>query len=102
MRIFAAVVEQRSLSAAAVALRTWLPTVSRTLGMLERELGVKLISPTTRGLAETDGGRLYYRRCQRIPGEIREAHRYLFIRMIWRDTIACISRITCAPTSGAF
>jgi DNA-binding transcriptional LysR family regulator len=73
MRVFVAVLDRRSLSAAATTLGMSLPTVSRTLGMLERELGVRLIARTTRGLAETDGGRLYYRRCQRILADIHEA-----------------------------
>jgi DNA-binding transcriptional LysR family regulator len=73
MRVFVAIVDRRSLSAAAATLAMSLPTVSRVLGALERELGVRLISRTTRGLAETDGGRLYYRRCQRILSDLREA-----------------------------
>jgi DNA-binding transcriptional LysR family regulator len=73
MRIFVAVVERRSLSAAATSLGVSLPTVSRVLRALERELGVRLISRTTRGLIETDGGRLYYRRCRQILDDMREA-----------------------------
>lgn len=73
MRVFVAVVDRRSLSAAAANLAISLPTVSRVLGSLEKELGVRLISRTTRGLAETDGGRLYYRRCQRILSDLRDA-----------------------------
>lgn len=73
MRVFITVLDRRSLSAAAATLGMSLPTVSRTLGMLERELGVRLIARTTRGLSETDGGRLYYRRCQRILADIQDA-----------------------------
>lgn len=73
MRVFVTVVEHRSLSAAAATLGLSLPTVSRTLGSLERELGVRLIARTTRGLTETDSGGLYYRRCQQILADVREA-----------------------------
>src|ERR1700761_4406014 len=73
MQVFVGVFERRSLSAAATALGMSLPSVSRILGMLERELGVRLIARTTRGLSETDAGRLYYRRCVRILSEIHEA-----------------------------
>jgi len=73
MRVFVAVVDGRSLSSAAASLGMSLPTVSRVLGALEKDLGVRLISRTTRGLAETDGGRLYYRRCQKILADLREA-----------------------------
>jgi DNA-binding transcriptional LysR family regulator len=73
MQVFVTIVEQGSLSGAAATLRTSLPTVSRSLSSLERELGVKLIARTTRGLTETDGGRLYYQRCRRILDELRSA-----------------------------
>ena len=73
MRIFVAVVEGGSLSAAAATLGVSLPTVSRVLASLERELGSRLIARTTRGLSETDGGRLYYRRCRRILQELSDA-----------------------------
>jgi DNA-binding transcriptional LysR family regulator len=72
MRVFVTVVDQRSLSAAATRLEVSLPTVSRVLATLERELGVRLIARTTRGLTETDPGRLYYLRCRQILDEIRE------------------------------
>jgi len=73
MQVFVAVVERRSLSAAATTLGVSLPTVSRVLRSFERELGVRLISRTTRGLLETDGGKLYYRRCRQILDDLREA-----------------------------
>jgi DNA-binding transcriptional LysR family regulator len=73
LRVFVTIVEQGSLSGAAVTLRTSLPTVSRALSSLERELGVRLIARTTRGLTETDGGKLYYQRCRRILDELRSA-----------------------------
>jgi DNA-binding transcriptional LysR family regulator len=73
MRVFVEVLERRSLSRAAAALGMSLPTVSRTLTALERELGVRLVARTTRGIAETDGGRLYYRSCKKILAELAEA-----------------------------
>lgn len=73
MRVFLAVVDQGSLSAAAVRLGVSLPTVSRVLGALERELGVRLISRTTHGLTQTDAGRLYYRHCGEILENMRQA-----------------------------
>lgn len=73
MRVFVAVVDRRSLSAAAAALGISLPTVSRVLGTLERELGVRLISRTTHGLTQTDPGQLYYRYSREILDKIGEA-----------------------------
>lgn len=72
MRVFVRVLERRSLSAAASELGLSLPTVSRTLKDLERELGSRLIARTTRGLAETDTGLLYYRRCRQILADIQD------------------------------
>jgi DNA-binding transcriptional LysR family regulator len=73
MRVFLAVVDQGSLSAAAVKLGVSLPTVSRVLGALERELNVRLIARTTHGLTQTDAGRLYYRHCGEILENMRQA-----------------------------
>jgi DNA-binding transcriptional LysR family regulator len=73
MRVFVSVLDLRSLSAAATSLELSLPTVSRVLANLEKELGVRLITRTTRGLAETDCGKLYYRHCRQILDDIREA-----------------------------
>ncbi len=73
MRVLVAVLDRRSLSRAATSLGMSLPTVSRTLSALEKELGVRLVARTTRGISETDGGRLYYRACQKILAEIEEA-----------------------------
>jgi DNA-binding transcriptional LysR family regulator len=73
MRTFVAVVDSGSLSAAATTLGVSLPTVSRVLAALERELGSRLVARTTRGLSETDSGRLYYQRCRSILQDLREA-----------------------------
>lgn len=73
MRVFVTVVDRCSLSAAAATLGISLPTVSRVLGTLERELGVRLIARTTHGLTQTDAGRLYYRQCGQILENIRQA-----------------------------
>src|ERR1700749_2488447 len=73
MQVFVTVYEKRSLSTAETALGMSLPSVSRILGTLERELGVRILARSTRGLSETDGGRLYYRRCQKILSDLHDA-----------------------------
>lgn len=73
MRTFVSVIDSGSLSAAASRIGFSLPTVSRLLGGLERELGVRLVARNTHGLSLTDGGRLYYQRCRRILDELGEA-----------------------------
>ena len=59
MRVFLKVVETGSLSAAARALHSPLPTVSRKISDLERLLGARLITRTNRNIVLTDGGRQY-------------------------------------------
>jgi DNA-binding transcriptional LysR family regulator len=72
MQAFVATLEHRSLSAAADALGVSVPTVSRQISALERELGVPLVRRSTRSVRETDAGRLYYQRCLEILRQIGE------------------------------
>src|SRR5258708_40060645 len=59
-RMFVAVVRAGSLSAAATRLGTPLPTLSRRIRDLERQLGVQLRERSSRGTKLTDAGaRLY-------------------------------------------
>ena len=58
METFVRIVDKGSLTAAAAALETSLPSVVRTLAALERELGVRLLNRTTRRIHLTDEGAL--------------------------------------------
>src|SRR6267378_6165667 len=59
-RMFVAVVQAGSLSAAATRLGTPLPTLSRRIRELERQLSVQLLERSARGTKLTDAGtRLY-------------------------------------------
>lgn len=75
LRVFAAVVDAGSLSAAGRHLDMPLATVSRKLADLERQLGVSLLVRTTRQLTLTDAGRQYLEACQRILADLEEADR---------------------------
>lgn len=55
---------QGSFAKAAVALGISPPAVSRNVQRLERQLGVRLLNRTTRRLALTDEGALYFEQCQ--------------------------------------
>jgi DNA-binding transcriptional LysR family regulator len=68
--VFLRVVEQGSFAAAARALRLPKTTVSRRVRMLESKLGVQLLHRTTRKLAPTEAGAVYYRHCARIPVDL--------------------------------
>lgn len=53
MSTFVKIVESKSLSAAAVSLRTTQPTISRRLKLLENSLEVKLLQRTTHKMSLT-------------------------------------------------
>src|SRR5215510_8161298 len=80
MKTFVRIVETGSLTAAAAALDTSLPTVVRTLAALERELGVSLLKRTTRRLHLTDEGSQYLERCRDILAATQEAEDILVAR----------------------
>lgn len=75
MRLFVAVGDGGSLSAAARALKTPLPTISRKLALLEEHLGVRLATRTTRNFVLTGPGRAYLDACRRLLAEIEDAER---------------------------
>jgi DNA-binding transcriptional LysR family regulator len=56
LEIFAKVVEAKSFSAAARALKMPVSTVSRRLAELEQQLGVRLLERSTRSMRLTDVG----------------------------------------------
>jgi DNA-binding transcriptional LysR family regulator len=80
METFVRIVERGSLTAAADALDTSLPSVVRALAALEAELDVRLLNRTTRRIALTDEGREYYERCRRVLAEVDESEAALSAR----------------------
>ena len=70
---FAEIVDKGSLTAAANSLHTSLPSVVRTLAWLERELGVSLLTRTTRRIHLTDEGAQYLERGRVILSAVRDA-----------------------------
>jgi DNA-binding transcriptional LysR family regulator len=75
MQLFLAVVEEGSLSAAARSLGVPLTTVSRTLSGLEKGLGARLLTRTTRRSELTEAGSRYVTACRRILDSVEEAER---------------------------
>src|SRR6476620_9380508 len=80
MQTFARIVELGSLTRAADALDTSLPTVVRTLAALERTLGVSLLKRTTRRIHLTDEGAQYLARCRDILAATQEAEALITAR----------------------
>jgi DNA-binding transcriptional LysR family regulator len=70
---FARVVEFGSYTAAAEALGLQTSKLSRRVGALERELGVRLLNRTTRKLSLTDAGRTFHRHCTALIAEAEAA-----------------------------
>lgn len=71
-----------SFTAAAVAAGVTPAAVSRTISRIEARLGVRLFVRTTRQIALTDAGRLYYERCQQALSQLTEAEREVSGRQI--------------------
>lgn len=73
MRIFVSAVDLHGFTAAADKLGLSKQFVSRRVGALEQRLGVRLLTRTTRKLAVTDLGRIYYERAAQILADVGEA-----------------------------
>ncbi|MCG9628658.1 LysR substrate-binding domain-containing protein [Vibrio mediterranei] len=69
-RIFIAVIEKGSFTAAARELNVPLTTVSRKVSELEKELGIRLLERTTRKLRSTEAGDILYHSFVRAYEEI--------------------------------
>jgi DNA-binding transcriptional LysR family regulator len=81
MATFVRIVDTGSLTRAADALATSLPSVVRTLAALEREVGVRLLNRTTRRMHLTDEGAVYVEQCRGILAAVREADASLASRL---------------------
>jgi DNA-binding transcriptional LysR family regulator len=77
IRVFVAIADAGSLSAAGERLGMPLTTVSRHLKALEEALNTRLITRTTRRLALTEPGQSYLETCRRVLGELDMAERYV-------------------------
>ncbi|MDB5930478.1 MAG: LysR family transcriptional regulator [Polaromonas sp.] len=73
MRDMVAVVERGSLRAAARHLEVAQPALTRSIGALEKELGVTLFERQARGMVLTAAGRMFHRRASAVVNEVRRA-----------------------------
>ncbi|HEX9431277.1 MAG TPA: LysR substrate-binding domain-containing protein [Burkholderiales bacterium] len=71
IRDLLAVAEKGSLRAAARQLGLAQPSISRSIGQLERELGVALLERQARGTVLTPAGKLFARRASAAASELR-------------------------------
>jgi DNA-binding transcriptional LysR family regulator len=70
LRSFSAVARHRHFTRAAAELHIGQPAVSQHVRRLEAELGVRLLSRTTRSVDTTEAGRLLLQRVDRALGEL--------------------------------
>ncbi len=77
MILFARVVQEGSFSAAARQLDHTPSAISRQIGLLEDQLGVRLLTRSGRGITMTDEGRRFYQNCQTVAHEVSQAHRLI-------------------------
>lgn len=73
MSVYVAVAEEEGFSRAARRLGISPPAVTRAVCTLERELGVKLLTRTTRQIRVTEAGSRYLEDARRILAEVAEA-----------------------------
>lgn len=77
IRVFVAIADAGSLSAAGDRLGMPLTTVSRHLKALEEDLNTRLVTRTTRRMALTEPGQTYLETCRRVLGDLDMAERQL-------------------------
>lgn len=73
LALFVKAADVGSLSGAARSLGLSLPSVSRHMTALEERLGTRLLIRTTRKLALTEAGRVFYARAKQILADLDEA-----------------------------
>lgn len=73
LEVFIAVVDESGFVGAARKMRISPPAVTRAINELERDLGVRLLTRTTRAVRVTEAGLRYAADCRRILGELVEA-----------------------------
>lgn len=73
MQTFVRVVESGSFTAVAREMHSTQSAISKQVAALERQLGARLLSRSTRSLALTEEGERYFEQARRLVAEIAEA-----------------------------
>lgn len=73
IKVFVAIVDTQGFAGAARKLRMSPPAVTRAINELEKDLGVRLLTRTTRIVNVTEAGARYADDCRRILAELAEA-----------------------------
>ncbi|CAG8867623.1 HTH-type transcriptional regulator PgrR [Pseudomonas fluorescens] len=72
IQVFVSVIETGSFTKAAQALHLHRPAVSKTIQLLERQLGGRLLNRTTRQVNLTPDGEAFYERCKSLLADVSE------------------------------
>jgi DNA-binding transcriptional LysR family regulator len=87
---FVEVVESGGFNRAAKRLGISKSIVSRRIARLEVELGIRLLSRTTRGISPTEAGLEFKARSERILAELEEAREAVAQQAVaWLGAFAC-------------
>lgn len=70
MQVFVSVIETGSFTKAAQALHLHRPAVSKTIQLLEQQLGGRLLNRTTRQVNVTPEGEAFYERCKSLLADV--------------------------------
>lgn len=97
MVVFAQVIEQGSLSAAAKQLGLSRAVVSYHLKKLEAQLDVKLLNRSTRSINLTEAGQAYYERCRVIAEQASAANQQI---ENFKNEAVGLLKITCPVNVG--
>lgn len=103
LRFFLAVVDQGGMKAAAAATGVAQPSLSQSIGQLERELGGELFHRLSRGVALTAAGRALVgpaRRIVRDAGALSAGSSATGGRLVGRLTIATMPAMSSDPTAA--
>ncbi|WP_243042636.1 LysR family transcriptional regulator [Dyella sedimenti] len=82
MRLFVRAVTEGSLSAAGRELGLSPAAASKRLNRLEQALGVRLLQRSSRRLALTEEGTIYFERCQAIIADVDDANSAVSLRQL--------------------
>jgi LysR family transcriptional regulator, regulator for bpeEF and oprC len=108
IKIFTRVAETSSFSKTSDVMDIPRGTVSRTIQMLEDQIGVRLFSRSTRRVSLTEAGRIYYDRCVKVLQDLSEVEAELSSSgslpsgTVRLDTSATIGRALIAPSLDEF
>jgi LysR family transcriptional regulator, regulator for bpeEF and oprC len=108
IKIFVRVADTNSFSKTADVMDMPRGTVSRTIQTLEEQVGVRLLSRSTRQVSLTEAGKVYYDRCVKVLTDLSEVEAELTIAKtlpsgtVRVDTSGTIAKVIIVPSLDDF